>query len=152
MSLTTPAPAPSQGEVAVQHLLNVVRSGVSGTRISGKRGAYAPRTLSFLSGNVPRDRRGRIAHRPDPLSLDETGSDLEDDIVTPRLGLGPHLEIGTRERERELLDSLRSPEPVEARQSVGGWGLGSWDEGISTREKDEDDEDEQMELEQAQGG
>jgi hypothetical protein len=62
------------------------------------------------------------------------------------------LEIGTRERERELLDSLRSPEPVEARQSVGGWGLGSWDEGISTREKDEDDEDEQMELEQAQGG
>lgn len=152
MSLTTPAPAPSQGEVAVQHLLNVVRSGASGTRISRQRSAYAPRTLSFLSGNVPRDRRGRIAHRPDPLSLDETGSDLEDDIVTPRLGLGPHVEIDTREREREFLDSLRSPEPVEARQSVGGWGLGSWDEGISTREKDEDDEDEQMELEQGQGG
>ena len=136
----------------MQHLLNVVRSGTSSTRISGQRSAYAPRTLSFLSGNVPRDRRGRIAHRPDPLSLDETGSDLEDDIVTPRLGLGPHVEIGTRERERELLDSLRSPEPVEARQSVGGWGLGSWDEGTSTREKDDDDEDEQMELEQAQGG
>jgi len=152
MSLTTPAPAPSQGEVAVQHLLNVVRSGASGTRITGQRGASAPRTLSFLSGNVPRDRRGRIAHRPDPLSLDETGSDLEDDIVTPRLGLGPHVEIGTREREREFLDSLRSPEPVEARQSVGGWGLGSWDEGISTREKDDDDEDEQMEIELAQGG
>jgi hypothetical protein len=134
----------------VQHLLNVVRSGTSGTRISGQRGA--PRTLSFLSGNVPRDRRGRIAHRPDPLSLDETGSDLEDDVVTPRLGLGTHAEIDTRERERELLDSLRSPEPVDARQSVGGWGLGSWDEGSSTREKDDDDEDEQMELEQVQAG
>jgi len=129
-----------------------VRSGASGTRLSGQRGAHAPRTLSFLSGNVPRDRRGRIAHRPGPLSLDETSSDLEDDVVTPRLGLGPDAEIGTRERERELLDSLRSPDQPEARESVGGWGLGTWDEGISTREKDEDDEDEQMDLEQTQVG
>jgi len=151
-SLTTPAPAPSQGELAVQHLLNAVRSGASGTRLSGQRGAHAPRTLSFLSGNVPRDRRGRIAHRPGPLSLDETSSDLEDDVVTPRLGLGPNVEIGTRERERELLDSLRSPDQPEARHSVGGWGLGTWDEGISTREKDDDDEDEQMDLEQTQVG
>ncbi len=129
-----------------------MRSGASGTRLSGQRGAHAPRTLSFLSGNVPRDRRGRIAHRPGPLSLDETSSDLEDDVVTPRLGLGPDAEIGTRERERELLDSLRSPDQPEARESVGGWGLGTWDEGISTREKDEDDEDEQMDLEQTQVG
>jgi len=129
-----------------------VRSGASGTRLSGQRGAHAPRTLSFLSGNVPRDRRGRIAHRPGPLSLDETSSDLEDDVVTPRLGLGPNVEIGTRERERELLDSLRSPDQPEARHSVGGWGLGTWDEGISTREKDDDDEDEQMDLEQTQVG
>ena len=154
-SLTTPAPAPSQGELAVQHLLNVVRSGAPNTRLSGQRGAYAPRaprTLSFLSGNVPRDRRGRIAHRPGPLSLDGTSSDLEDDVVTPRLGLGPNAEIGARERERELLDSLRSPDQPEARESVGGWGLGTWDEGISTREKDDDDDDEQMELEQTQVG
>lgn len=129
-----------------------MRSGASGTRLSGQRSAYAPRTLSFLSGNVPRDRRGRIAHRPGPLSLDGTSSDLEDDIVTPRLGLGPNAEIGARERERELLDSLRSPDPAEARESVGGWGLGTWDEGISTREKDDDDDDEQMELEQTQVG
>jgi hypothetical protein len=60
--------------------------------------------------------------------------------------------MGTRERERELLDSLRSPEPREAGQSVGGWGLGTWDEGISMREKDDDDEDEQMDLEQVQAG
>jgi len=150
-SLTTPAPAPSQGELAVQHLLNVVRSGTSSARLSGQRGANASRTLSFLSSNVPRDRRGRIAHRPGPLNLDEPSSDLEDDVVTPRLGLGPNAEMGTRERERELLDSLRSPEPADARQSVGGWGLGTWDEG-STREKDDDDDDEQMEIEQGQVG
>lgn len=133
----------------MQHLLKVVRSGASGARLSGPRGAYATRTLSFLSGNVPRDRRGRIAHRPGPLSLDETGSDLEDDNVTPRLGLGHNAEVCARERERELLESLRSPDPPEARQS-GGWGLGAWDESISAREKDDDDEDEQMDLEQAQ--
>src|SRR5712671_2595291 len=116
-SLTTPAPTPSQGELAVQHLLNVVRSGASGARHTGPRGVYALRTLSFLSGNIPRERRGRIAHRPGPLSLDETGSEL-----TPRLGLDPHAALGGRERERELLESLRSPEPPEARQSVGGGG------------------------------
>jgi hypothetical protein len=134
----------------VQHLLNVVRSGATGARLSGQRGAYASRTLSFLSGNVPRDRRGRIAHRPGPLSLDETGSDFEDDVVTPRLGLGASAGVGTRERERELLESLRSPDPPETRQSVGGWGLGAWDEGVSAREKDDDDEDEQVDLEQIQ--
>ena len=131
-----------------------MRSGASNTRLSGQRGAYAPRTLSFLSGNVPRDRRGRIAHRPGPLSLDGTNSDLEDDVVTPRLGLGLNAGIGVRERERELLDSLRSPDPdpPEARGSVGGWGLGTWDECISTREKDDDDDDEHVELEQTQVG
>ncbi|KAI9510120.1 HbrB-domain-containing protein [Russula earlei] len=148
--LTTPAPTLLPGELAVQHLLNVVRSGASGARLSGPRGACAPRTLSFLSGNVPRDRRGRIAHRPGPLSLDETGSDLEDDVVTPRLGLGPNGGVDTRERERELLESLRSPDPPETRQSVGGWGLGTWDEGSSAQERDDDDEDEQMELEEAE--
>ncbi|KAH9962095.1 HbrB-like-domain-containing protein [Lactifluus volemus] len=146
-SLCASAPTPSQGEIAVQHLLKVVRSGVTGARLSGQRGAYASRTLSFLSGNVPRDRRGRIAHRPGPLSLDETSSELEDDVVTPRL-LGANAGAGARERERELLESLRSPDPLETRQSVGGWGLGAWDEGASAREKDDDDEDEQVELEQ----
>jgi hypothetical protein len=48
---------------------------------------------------------------------------------------------------RELLESLRSPEPVEARQSVGGWGLGAWVEGVSVREKDDDDDDEQTDTE-----
>jgi hypothetical protein len=66
--LSTSALTLSQGELAVQHLLNVVRSGVTGTRLSGQREAYAARTLSFPSGNAPRDRRGRIA-RCQPLRL-----------------------------------------------------------------------------------
>ena len=70
--------------------------------------------------------------------------------MTPRLGLGPNAGVGAREREREFLESLRSPDPPETRQSVGGWGLGGWDEGISAREKDDDDDDEQTDLEQAQ--
>jgi hypothetical protein len=136
----------------VQHLLDVVRSSGTGARVSGPRGAYGPRTLSFLSGNVPRDRRGRIAHKPGPLSLDEPCSDLEDDVVTPRLELGQNAGVVARERDRELLESLRSPDPPEMRQSVGGWGLGRWDEGIGAREKDDDDDDDdddQTDLEQA---
>ena len=70
--------------------------------------------------------------------------------MTPRLGLGPNAGVGAREREREFLESLRSPDPPETRQGVGGWGLGGWDEGISAREKDDDDDDEQTDLEQAQ--
>ncbi|KAF8257943.1 HbrB-like-domain-containing protein [Lactarius quietus] len=150
--LTAPAPAPPQGELAVQHLLKVVRSDVCGTHGSAqRRRPYATRTLSFLSGNVPRDRRGRIAHKPGPLSLDETSSDLEDDALTPRLGLSCCGSAGTTAvgsttgGARELLESLRSPaEPTEARQSVGGWGLGAWVEG---EEKDDDDDDEQTDTE-----
>lgn len=150
-SLTAPAPSPSQGELAIQHLLKVVRSDACGTRGGSgqRRGPYATRTLSFISGNVPRDRRGRIAHKPGPLSLlDEAGSDLEDDALTPRLGLssGETTAVGSH-GGRQLLESLRSPEPVEARQSVGGWGLGAWVEGVSVREKDDDDDDEQTDTE-----
>ena len=156
-SLTAPAPAPSQGELAVQHLLKVVRSETSGTRgAAQRRGPYAAGRHTFLSGNVPRDRRGRIAHKPGPLSLDETGSDLEDDALTPRLGLScasaGTTTVGSAAGGRELLESLRSPEPPEARQSVGGWGLGAWVEGVSAREKDDDDDDEQTDTELVQVG
>lgn len=153
-SLTAPAPSPSQGELAVQHLLKVVRSDVSGTRVAAqRRGTYATRTLSFISGNLPRDRRGRIAQKPGPLSLDEPGSDLDDDALTPRLGLSAgSTAVGGASGGRELLESLRSPEPVEARQSVGGWGLGAWVEGVSAREKDDDDDDEQTDTELLQVG
>ncbi|KAH9033977.1 hypothetical protein EDB83DRAFT_2318918 [Lactarius deliciosus] len=81
-SLTAPALTPSQGELAVQRLLKVVRSDTSGTRATTQRwGPYAAGTHSFLSNNVPRDCHGRIAHNRGPLSLDESGSDLEDDAT-----------------------------------------------------------------------
>ena len=131
-----------------------MRSDVSGTRVAAqRRGTYATRTLSFISGNLPRDRRGRIAQKPGPLSLDEPGSDLDDDTLTPRLGLSAgSTAVGGASGGRELLESLRSPEPVEARQSVGGWGLGAWVEGVSAREKDDDDDDEQTDTELLQVG
>jgi hypothetical protein len=84
----------------VQHLLIAVRSNTASTRLLRQHGTHAARALSFLSGNVPRDRRGRIAHRPGPLSLEEPGSDLEDDAIMPPLGVGPSAEVGTREQER----------------------------------------------------
>jgi len=134
-----------------------VRSDASGTGAAAqRRGPYAAGTHSFLSGNVPRDRRGRIAHKPGPLSLDETGSDFEDDALTPRLGLSGasvgSTAVGGGGGGRELLESLRSPDQPEARQSVGGWGLGAWVEGVSAREKDDDDDDEQTDTELAQVG
>ena len=150
-SLTSPAPCPPQGELAVQHLLKVVRSEASGTRgATQRRGPYAAGRHSFLAGNVPRDRRGRIAHKPGPLSVEEAISDPEDDALTPRLGLSAGTTaVGSGHGGRELLESLRSPEPIEteARQSVGGWGLGAWVEGVSAREKDDDDDDEQTDTE-----
>ncbi|KAH9162463.1 hypothetical protein EDB89DRAFT_638312 [Lactarius sanguifluus] len=76
--------APSQVELAVQHLLKVVRSDASSMRAAAqRRGSYAAGTHSFFSGNVPHNRRGRIAHKSG--SLDEPGSDFEDDALTPRL-------------------------------------------------------------------
>ncbi|KAH9007588.1 hypothetical protein EDB83DRAFT_2532592 [Lactarius deliciosus] len=44
-------------------------------------GPYAAGNHSFLSNNVPRDRHGHVAHNPGPLSLDESGSDFEDDAA-----------------------------------------------------------------------
>jgi hypothetical protein len=105
----------------VQHLLNIVRSSGTGARISGPRDAYGPRTLSFLSGNVPRDRRGRIAHKPGPLSLDGPCSDLEDDVVAPRLELGPTAGVVARERASGV-----AAEPRSSRDATERWRVGPW--------------------------
>ncbi|KAH9041106.1 hypothetical protein EDB84DRAFT_1645356 [Lactarius hengduanensis] len=83
--LTALASAPSQGELATQHLLKVVQSDASGTCTAAqRRGPYTTGTHSSHSGNVLHDRHGRITHKPGPLSLDEPGSDFEDDALTPR--------------------------------------------------------------------
>ncbi|KAG6866606.1 hypothetical protein C0991_000716 [Blastosporella zonata] len=161
-SLTSPAPTPTPGEQAITDLLRVVRAPSKpepGPR-THSRGARAP-APSFLSGALPRDRRGRIAHKqvgsistggsgraprlPASLILNPTGG--EDDVfggggeVTPRggsYGYGYGME---REREIEVLEALRSPD-VDAGTGAGagGWGLGEGGEDVPRSMEEEEDE------------
>ncbi|KAI0320759.1 HbrB-like-domain-containing protein [Amylostereum chailletii] len=146
LSLTSRVPQPPPGESAVNHLLRLVRAPGHGTRVSNmsNRMQHQARTLSFLSGNIPRDRRGRIGHRPGPLDLDEHRAVEDDGQATPRTTAGRI----NREREREILNSLRSPDLPQDQAGEGGWGLGAWNE--DGKDKEEDDEDEQWNWDQAQ--
>ncbi|KAE9399329.1 hypothetical protein BT96DRAFT_695230 [Gymnopus androsaceus JB14] len=121
------------------------------------------RAPNFLSGNTPGDRRGRIAgkkltirdtSKSEPLSVVITGSgsgsgmgDDLGDVDTPRNAtmdtFGFAFSDTERQRERDFLDSLRSPD-----LPPGGWGLGAGNE--STRMPDEGEEDEPMDWDQAQ--
>jgi hypothetical protein len=110
---------------------------------------------TFPTGGVPRDRRGRVAHKGRNLP-DFGGTRLEDEGFgddTPRIGLQFE-----RERERQFLESLRyflvfffsceqrltthyrSPdiEPA-ARHDSGGWGLAAAQ--IETSKADEEDDE-----------
>lgn len=117
-SLTTPAPQPTPGEAAISDLLRIVRSPrthFDARTQALKLGPLSPlsRAPSFLSGGLPRDRRGRIAHKQkgkgvDALVLDGVGdSDDAFGDETPRNGPSHMLEV-EREREREFLEALRS--------------------------------------------
>ncbi|KAH0589313.1 hypothetical protein H2248_005074 [Termitomyces sp. 'cryptogamus'] len=132
------APTPTPGEQAIVDLLRVSRTPRPQQLAPMSPVARAP---SFLSGGLPRDRRGRIAQkqngRPRPPNL----VGFDDDVLcdeTPRGGLVE------RERDRELLESLRSPDVdatvAAARASVGGWGLGEGHEDVG-RTADEEDDD-----------
>lgn len=113
-SLTTPAPQPTAGEAAITDLLRVVRSPRTHSDARTQAGPLSPlsRAPSFLSGGLPRDRRGRIAHKQkgkgvDDLVLDGVGdSDDAFGDETPRNGPSHMLEV-EREREREFLEALR---------------------------------------------
>jgi hypothetical protein len=117
-SLTTPAPQPTAGEAAITDLLRVVRSPRthSDARTQAlKLGPLSPlsRAPSFLSGGLPRDRRGRIAHKQKGKGVDNLvgldGVGDSDDALgdeTPRNGPSHMLEV-EREREREFLEALR---------------------------------------------
>ena len=125
--------------------------------------AFQSRTPTFLSGGIPRDRRGRIAQKG---KIPPTSHDQRNDVFgeeTPRKGPVSYIIEMEREHEREMLEALRfvigicraftlllifsmscrSPdiELVADRGSIGGWGLGGGHEE-NTRLGQEEEEDE----------
>jgi len=179
-SLATPTP-PTQtgpGEKALADLIRALRLPHSHaqndtSKATTRDPSIMNRAPSFLSGGLPRDRRGRIAHKRNlgGISVRAMGGagDAEDegrrwdDDETPRNGFISRTTLDTeRERELEILEGLRSPDPiihtpgVGARASVGGWGLGvagaAEDVGKATIEEDEydGDDDEPLTWDEAQ--
>ncbi|PSR72172.1 hypothetical protein PHLCEN_2v11964 [Hermanssonia centrifuga] len=147
-SLTAPPPPPPPGEEAIQILLRTIRTPLVHTTLDNRShhfgGTGAP---SFLSARIPRDRRGRIAHKPDRSGgvYDFIREDDVDGGETPKLGMS--FGEPAREKEREFLESLKSPGPEGARASMGGWGLGV---GAEEKKVEEDDEEENLDWDQAQ--
>ncbi|KDR75396.1 hypothetical protein GALMADRAFT_249446 [Galerina marginata CBS 339.88] len=159
-SLTTPTPQPTAGEAAIKDLLRLVshprpQSDSKNQKFKNYPG-FQTRTPTFLSGGLPRDRRGRVAHKgknpPELVGLQTPG--VEEDLYgeeTPRLGTASYAVDIEREREREFLEALRSPdlEPSGTRASSGGWGLGAGNVE-NGKLAEEDEEDEPLDWDQAQ--
>ncbi|KAF9451276.1 HbrB-domain-containing protein [Macrolepiota fuliginosa MF-IS2] len=143
-SLAPPDPDASPSAAAIDDLLRALRNPRQPDRpgLFKSNAPFPVRAPSFVSGGLPRDRRGRVAHKhrnkPAVLSL---GLSDEDDVFgdeTPRLGQSYDAE---HRRRVELLDSLKSPD-VDSHagpRASGGWGLGA---GQADKMVDEDDEDE----------
>lgn len=175
---TPPAPK-GPGEKALDDLIRALRlphteaEPGSAKSIKHTSSVVKPRAPSFLSAGLPRDRRGRIAHKRNlggglSISGGGDGGDNgegwdEDGEETPRNGFVARSTLDMEnEREREFLEGLRSPDPITssagvgARASVGGWGLGgeggSEDPGKGAVEEDEydGDDDEPLTWDEAQ--
>ncbi|KAJ7188470.1 HbrB-like-domain-containing protein [Mycena filopes] len=137
ISLTSAPPQPSPNEAAVADLLRAVRS--PRPQFDAKAATTPispPRAPSFLSGGLPRDRRGRIAQKSLNLVGIKVTEEADDDLFgdeTPKVAQG----LTEREREREFLEALRSPDIDGHNPGVkGGWGLGP---GDSAPEEEEDE-------------
>ncbi|KAH9485286.1 Target of rapamycin complex 2 subunit bit61 [Psilocybe cubensis] len=156
-SLTTPSPQPTAGEVAITDLLHLIhnpRTYSDSRHPKFKNPHSQARTSTFLSGALPRDRRGRVALKgknlPDLVGLQSPGND---DYIygedTPRMGPSSYIVDLERDREREL-EALRSPdiESSATRASTGGWGLGAGKE--EPTKTGEEEEDEPLDWDQAQ--
>jgi len=105
-SLTTPSPEPTAGEAAIRDLLRLIRNPRPDTRHSRFKGTFS-KPSTFLSGALPRDRRGKVPHKGRDLP-DFVRARLDEETLgeeTPRIG-PPNfmLEIV---REREFLEALR---------------------------------------------
>ena len=159
------------GEKALTDLIRALRLPHSHTQAeTSKATIHDPSMMSrapgFLSGGLPRDRRGRIGHKRNlggaNMGLGGAGGEDErrwdeDGGETPRNGFVSRTSLDAeRERELEILEGLRSPDPiintagVGARASVGGWGLGvaggGEDSGKAAIEEDEYDVDDDEPL------
>ncbi|KAJ7502771.1 HbrB-like-domain-containing protein [Mycena galericulata] len=132
ISLTSAPPQPSACEAAVADLLRVLRSPRSQFDAKATSTPISPpRAPSFLSGGLPRDRRGRIAQKSLTLAGIKVTEDGDDDIFgdeTPRVAQG----LADREREAR-----------------GGWGLGPGG-GTLDSAKPEEEEDEPLNWDEAQ--
>ncbi|KAF9047300.1 HbrB-like-domain-containing protein [Panaeolus papilionaceus] len=154
-SLTTPAPQPTAEEAAIRDLLRLVRNprptaDPRSTKFKGSPG-FQTRTPTFLSGGLPRDRRGRVAQKGKyPPELTNIRSFADDDTILDDVSRKDGSVIHDMEqREREFLEALRSPD-IESSTSAtritsGGWGLGAGHE-----EPAKEDEDEPLDWDQAQ--
>ncbi|KAF9529288.1 HbrB-like-domain-containing protein [Crepidotus variabilis] len=154
-SLTTPSPQPTAGEAAIRDLLRLVRNPRPQADFRNtKFKSPFTRTPTFLSGGLPRDRRGRVAGKG--KSIPEFGvTRLEDEMFgedTPRMGPPASYVIEIeRERERELLEALRSPDVDPAAEAnAGGWGLDVGNEDPNRTGEVSEYEDEPSDWEQAQ--
>lgn len=119
-SLNTRIPQPTAGESAIKDLLRLVRnprpeSDPRNPRFKGSP-SFQTRAPSFLSGGLPRDRRGRVALKgknpPDLTNLRGLGFGSSEDPYgddTPRMGGIPasYAMDMERERDREFLEGLR---------------------------------------------
>ncbi|KAI0082036.1 HbrB-domain-containing protein [Panus rudis PR-1116 ss-1] len=143
LSLTEPTPPPTPGEKAIQQLLHAMRTPL--THLTPNMyNRYSKGAPSFLSAGPPRDRRGRIdmkeAAKVVRLDDDEDGED------TPRV-FG--FDQSGKDRGREFLDSLKSPDP-ESATSTSGWGLGISGLEAKRAEDTPEEEEEPMNWDQAQ--
>ena len=109
-SLTAPRPQATPGEEAVTELLRLVRDPHPQFDARYQRTAsFAPRTPSFLSEGLPRDRRGRINRKSGlkiPESLSLLGATDEQDGEEAHSWSHPTYH-DDREQDRLTLESLR---------------------------------------------
>jgi hypothetical protein len=170
-SLAPPDPDASPSAAAVDDLLRALRNtrqerpGLFNTNTNP---AFPVRAPGFLSGGLPRDRRGRVAHKhrskPSALSLHLEDGDTLFTVgdETPRLAQSFEAE---HRRRMQLLDSLkympphfiqllilrsitlRNPEVENLTDPKGGWGLGAG-QVEKTSDDDDDDELDQLQLQE----
>jgi len=165
LSLTAASPPPSPGEHATSHLLAAIRnpsSPLSPLHLYAG-GRARPRSMgpTSFSGGAPRDRRGRIARKdiledsvlgliPSEASSDGENEDEGIAGETPTMNghrsgkiMNSYRNSGmTAEilREKEFLDSLRSP-VVDQDGIAGGRFANQANEGVYSVEYDYDSDE-----------